>query len=142
MGITRMHVVILLSITIVCLIGSRLFFDKGVSVNLLRGYGDDMTVALSNMIQQRNNLSRALNLKQQKIGQMECEEMMKRKDIHKVSSTGGWCANTSVENSGHHKTDRKLVPVLAEFFKGMLFCLFFFISFLFKSNLAYIMKIT
>ncbi|XP_053406082.1 uncharacterized protein LOC123566181 isoform X2 [Mercenaria mercenaria] len=35
----------------------------------------------------------------------------------KVSSTGGWCAQISVENSGEHNTDRKLVPVLANFLK-------------------------
>lgn len=119
MGLTRMHVVILLSITIVCLIGSRFLFDRNISVNLSRTFNDnDITASMNKVKQQRNNLSRALNLKQQKIGQMECEEMMKKKDIHKVSSTGGWCANTSIENSGHHKTDKKLAPVLADFFKG------------------------
>ena len=35
-----------------------------------------------------------------------------------TSSTGGWCAQTSVENSGKHKRDTKLAPILAQFLKG------------------------
>ena len=36
----------------------------------------------------------------------------------KISSTGGWCLQSSVESSGKHKTDQNLVPVLAQFLKG------------------------
>lgn len=109
-----------------------MFFHQGDVINFAeRNVNNDMklevrpippngdvhqTIAL--LIQQRNNISRALNLKRQKIGQMECEEATRNKVRQKVSSTGGWCAQTSVENSGEHKTDTKLVPVLAKFFQG------------------------
>jgi len=46
------------------------------------------------------------------------QAMSNKTDNQQVSSTGGWCAQTSRENSGQHKTDTKLVPVLAEFLKG------------------------
>ena len=36
----------------------------------------------------------------------------------RVSESGGWCATVSGENSKEHKTDTKLVPVLADFFSG------------------------
>jgi hypothetical protein len=64
-----------------------MFFHQGDVINLAeRNVNNDMklevraippngdvhqTIAL--LIQQRNNISRALNLKRQKIGQMECE---------------------------------------------------------------------
>ncbi|KAH3725523.1 hypothetical protein DPMN_051367 [Dreissena polymorpha] len=35
-----------------------------------------------------------------------------------TSETGGWCKQTSKEDSGEHKTDEKLVPVLIDFFQG------------------------
>ena len=46
------------------------------------------------------------------------QAMSNKTDNQQVSSTGGWCAQTSRENSRQHKTDTKLVPVLAEFLKG------------------------
>lgn len=72
----------------------------------------DVNFILELLVQQRNNFSRALNLYKQITAQIECK--MK----NKVASTGGWCAETSVENSGEHQTDIKLAEVLAEFFKG------------------------
>lgn len=79
---------------------------------------NELSFVHTKLIQQRNEISRTLNLKQQKVGQMECEVMEQSTDVHKVSSSGGWCARTSPENSTHHKTDLELVPVLAKFFKG------------------------
>ncbi|KAH3739776.1 uncharacterized protein LOC127851634 [Dreissena polymorpha] len=74
---------------------------------------DDVTNML---IAQRNNVSRALNLKQQKLGQLECEKLQGKPGA--TSETGGWCKQTSKEDSGEHKTDKKLVPVLIDFFQG------------------------
>ena len=35
-----------------------------------------------------------------------------------TSSTGGWCANASYEDSGKHITDKKVIPALAKLFTG------------------------
>ena len=35
-----------------------------------------------------------------------------------TSSTGGWCTKISVEDSGQHVTDRKIIPALAKIFTG------------------------
>lgn len=66
--------------------------------------------------EQRNNVSRLLNAKQQKLGQMECEKLAGQKVA--TSDTGGWCENSSKENGGKHMTDQRLVPVLIEFLSG------------------------
>lgn len=68
------------------------------------------------LIEQRNNLSQLLNLKQKKIGQLECEKVAHLREA--TSETGGWCQKSSKENSGHHMTDQKLVPPLIEYLKG------------------------
>lgn len=75
------------------------------------------------LIEQRNRVSRQLNLKQQKIGQLECEKSDNsntKANKLRVSESGGWCATVSGENSREHKTDTKLVPALADFFSGKL----------------------
>lgn len=120
MGFTRKHLIVFLSVTVVFLIGTRLFFQTTENEIQFekKSSSDDLTDTITKLLQQRNNLSRALNLKQQKIGQMECKEMARSKNAHKVSSTGGWCASTSKENSGQHKTDRQFAAALATFFKG------------------------
>jgi hypothetical protein len=74
------------------LLGVKYYFDNGIT----NDYVPDATVieinknkysenekfkfhtsylerTIINLVQQRNNMSRAMNLKQQKIGQMECE---------------------------------------------------------------------
>ncbi|KAH3750733.1 uncharacterized protein LOC127847594 [Dreissena polymorpha] len=135
MAFTKYHLVVLSAGTIVLLVGVRLYFDRETYMNLYKSELErsgtvrtihpepetdtsvDALETMAAMIQQRNNISRILNLKQQKIGQLECEATAKGNG-EKVSSTGGWCAQTSVEDSGQHKTDTKLVPVLAEFFEG------------------------
>ena len=35
-----------------------------------------------------------------------------------ISTTGGWCANTSKEDGGEHMTDQRLIPALADLFTG------------------------
>ncbi|KAL4217203.1 hypothetical protein ACF0H5_023656 [Mactra antiquata] len=125
MGVSKLQVVAMLGMVTLFMLAFRFYMNKTDYKNLyLKAMGsvpvkpqnDDIYFTLANVIQLRNNISRVLNLKQQKIGQMECEAQRKGQ-THKVSSTGGWCAQTSVENSGQHKTDKQLIPVLAEFFK-------------------------
>ncbi|WAR11452.1 hypothetical protein MAR_025632 [Mya arenaria] len=126
MAIAKSHITILLAVTVFFLVAIRLYYDKETYLTLYKNEAnkaeerlqryltggvdknDDVYFTMSRLVEQRNNISRILNKKQQKIGQLECE----------ISSTGGWCAQSSVENSGQHKTDTQLVPVLAEFFKG------------------------
>ena len=100
MAITKNHVILFLAVTLVLLIGSRLYFDRETYMKLYKtqvamsasrgamdtkvlsqgqGHGtvkDEVFVMTAQLIEQRNNLSRMLNLKQQKIGQMECEVIM------------------------------------------------------------------
>ncbi|XP_053392167.1 uncharacterized protein LOC128554876 [Mercenaria mercenaria] len=64
------------------------------------------------LLGQRNNLSKLLNIKQQEIGQQECQ---RRKT---TSENGGWCEKQSKEKGGKHMTDRQLVPTLIQFLKG------------------------
>lgn len=137
MGFSKTHVIILFVCLLTLIVTVRMYFDAGKVnwqldkrassltyavyeehktgglISGLRGLSnsDEALLTLAQVIQQRNNISRLLNLRQQKLGQLECEQQ-------KTSSTGGWCAQTSVETSGEHKTDKKFVPVLAEFFKG------------------------
>ncbi|XP_060594619.1 uncharacterized protein LOC132748972 isoform X3 [Ruditapes philippinarum] len=136
MGFTKTHFFLFSLVTIVMLLGVKYYFDNGITndhvpdatvieINKnkysenqkLKFHTSYLERTIINLVQQRNNMSRAMNLKQQKIGQMECKEATRNKVRQKVSSTGGWCAQTSVENSGEHKTDTKLVPVLAKFFQ-------------------------
>ncbi|XP_052816028.1 uncharacterized protein LOC128242763 isoform X2 [Mya arenaria] len=134
MAIAKSHITILLAVTVFFLVAIRLYYDKETYLTLYKNEAnkaeerlqryltggvdknDDVYFTMSRLVEQRNNISRILNKKQQKIGQLECESSAKGKTF-KISSTGGWCAQSSVENSGQHKTDTQLVPVLAEFFK-------------------------
>lgn len=68
------------------------------------------------LMDQRNNISRLLNLKQQKLGQIECEKI--KSEAVATSETGGWCSKSSTETGGNHMTDMKLVPALIEFLSG------------------------
>ena len=34
------------------------------------------------------------------------------------SKTGGWCAKVSGENGGVHRTDKNIIPTLADLFTG------------------------
>ncbi|KAL3867108.1 hypothetical protein ACJMK2_044338 [Sinanodonta woodiana] len=69
-----------------------------------------------NLLQERNRLSNLLNEKMQQIGRLECENA-RRKSVQ-TSESGGWCLETSMEDSGEHRTDRQLADELASFFKG------------------------
>ncbi|XP_053392392.1 uncharacterized protein LOC128555063 [Mercenaria mercenaria] len=125
MGRLKNNACVLLFITVITLLGVLMYFhkrkiqkDKFQPNNLkfeIQHFSSEtdihQTVAI--LVQQRNNLSRILNIKRQKLGQMECEEATQKHRKQKVSSTGGWCAQTSVENSGEHSTDKELVPLLA-----------------------------
>jgi len=91
MTFTKSHMIILLSLTIVLLVGVRLYYDNAptqtisdsvrydhgasLHVDIDRNFQktDDVYATLARLIEQRNNLSRVLNLRQQKIGQLECE---------------------------------------------------------------------
>lgn len=124
MAVTKIQVFGLVCSSLIILTCVKLYFNSqqydnknivSERLDYLSDKKEDTFFTLAKLLQQRNNFSRELNLKQQRIGKMECES---KKDGNKVSSTGGWCAQTSVEDSGEHKTDTKLVPVLAEFFKG------------------------
>ncbi|XP_045194952.2 uncharacterized protein LOC123550582 [Mercenaria mercenaria] len=64
------------------------------------------------LLEQRNNISKLLNIKQQKIGQQECQTR------NTTSATGGWCEKQSKEKGGKHMTDKQLVPTLIQFLKG------------------------
>ena len=97
--ISRSHVMVILSISLVMMVAVRLYFDREDVVKLVknqqnslnkdvpssdssvRAYQysdfevekDEKVVSLmGKLIEQRNKLSRALNLKQQKVGQLEC----------------------------------------------------------------------
>ena len=91
MSFNKSHMIILLSLTIVLLVSVRLYYDNAPTQtisgsvrydlgpsqhvemdNSLRNT-DNVYATLARLIEQRNNLSRVLNLRQQKIGQLECE---------------------------------------------------------------------
>lgn len=84
MAFNRRYIIVVTVVVVLILTGSHMFYDidryKGLyesSVNSLtektEGQSDSAFNAVIKLIAQRNNLSRALNLKQQKIGQAECE---------------------------------------------------------------------
>lgn len=75
----------------------------------------DMTKTLIDTIkEQRNNLSKELNLLRQRLGRLDCEAVRGKA----TNEAGGWCRNSSKENGGEHMTDMKLVKALSKFFKG------------------------
>lgn len=88
MGVSRLQIILILTIIVIFLLGFKLFTDRDTYKDLyykslgsasagavLPGQrsNDDVHFTLAQVIQLRNNMSRILNLKQQKIGQMECE---------------------------------------------------------------------
>lgn len=130
-GVTKAHLLTLAVFCIVLLVCVRLYSDHEIYKRDCRDTGEnhglgfpgsnpaDVYFEVAQLIKERNNISRMLNLRQQKIGQMECEKIEKEQSKTNVASSGGWCAKTSVENSGEHKTDTNLIPVLADFLKDM-----------------------
>lgn len=76
MGFTRTHLIVFLSLTVVFLFGTHLYYQRASNEGNIHARSDELTETLLKLVHQRNNLSRALNLKQQKIGQMECEVRM------------------------------------------------------------------
>ncbi|XP_071154225.1 uncharacterized protein [Mytilus edulis] len=65
----------------------------------------------SEVTKRRNELSRQLNDMSKKLGQKECESQH-------VNKNGGWCKHLSLEATGEHKTDFKLVKGLSRFLEG------------------------
>ncbi|XP_053402552.1 uncharacterized protein LOC128557915 [Mercenaria mercenaria] len=71
------------------------------------------SVTIFNVIlEQRNNLSKILNKKQQEVGQEVC------KRTNRTSKTGGWCLSQSKGEGGQHRTDKNLVTALIKLLKG------------------------
>lgn len=96
--VSRSHVVVIFCVTLVMLVAVRLYYDRE---DVVKMYKDQQTLLsrdvsqkerehvtlpglpvsnneevyklMGKLIEQRNNLSRALNSKQQKVGQLECE---------------------------------------------------------------------
>lgn len=96
-----------------------MFRDSVGSDRLLRSYTDPRTQELERvtrtLIQQRNNISRQLNLKQQKVGQMQCEvggvqtepKYQDPKTLHKTTSssqyfTSSFCSFSLLFNKTTH----------------------------------------
>ena len=81
MAYSKAHVVVLLLVTVLLLLGVRVFFDNDLNNKYIRGLtslnskssADELHMIIASLVQQRNNMSRELNYKQQKIGQLECE---------------------------------------------------------------------
>ncbi|CAG5129025.1 unnamed protein product [Candidula unifasciata] len=73
--------------------------------------------------QQRDVLSRQLNLMKQAYGQQSCEQLKliklagKSVDV-RVSESGGWCSESSSPNSTDHVWDKGLSTALSKFSKG------------------------
>lgn len=64
---------------------------------------------IHDIIRTRNELSRQLNNMRRIIGQMQCEISK-----NKTNQQGGWCKETSQENSTEHATDKTLIPQLSK----------------------------
>jgi hypothetical protein len=102
MGFSKTHVIILFVCLLTLIVTVRMYFDAG-KVNwqldkrassltyavyeehktggLISGLSglsssDEALLTLAQVIQQRNNISRLLNLRQQKLGQLECEVLI------------------------------------------------------------------
>ena len=81
MGCSKSHVIILLLITLLLLLGMILFFYNDLNEKYIHAItslnanssADDLQMTVARLIKQRNNMSRELNQKQQRIGQLECE---------------------------------------------------------------------
>ena len=81
MGCSKSQLTILLLITLLLLLGMILFFYKNLNGKYIlaitslnaNSSADDLNMTVARLIKQRNNLSRKLNQKQQRIGQLECE---------------------------------------------------------------------
>lgn len=76
----------------------------------------DIAVLQTNLMKQRNALSKQLNELSKRSGQKDCENK-KDTDLH-TSSQGGWCRNESREVSAGHVTDMDLVLALSAFLAG------------------------
>ncbi|XP_045209094.2 uncharacterized protein LOC123561007 [Mercenaria mercenaria] len=64
------------------------------------------------LLEQRNNVSKLLNMKQQVLGQLECKQR------NTTTATGGWCEKQSRAHAGKEMTDEQLVPTLIQVLKG------------------------
>jgi hypothetical protein len=73
--------------------------------------------------EQRNRLSRELNLMKKAFGQQSCDQLKVLKDAGKsvesrVSENGGWCSDTSSAESPAHMWDKSFSTALSTFLKG------------------------
>ncbi|BFZ02619.1 hypothetical protein BsWGS_05658 [Bradybaena similaris] len=74
--------------------------------------------------QQRDDISRQLNLMKQAYGQQSCEQLKLLQEAGKlqgdtrISENGGWCAEASAPNSSSHYWDKGLSTALSHFFAG------------------------
>ena len=91
MVLTKTHLAVFSLVIIAMLLGVRYYFDNGIfripgdtiqKINgiidaeenqRLKNHTDYLEKTIEILVQQRNNMSRAMNLKQQILGQMECE---------------------------------------------------------------------
>ncbi|XP_045216168.2 uncharacterized protein LOC123566285 [Mercenaria mercenaria] len=119
---TKTNIIIGVTVFVVLMFVVKVIHDTSSSESgirrVLSGNNQRASNSLSSvtrdLLEQRNNLSKLLNLKQQKIGQMECEKGANQA----TSESGGWCKKSSTETAGQHMTDTNLATALAEFFKG------------------------
>jgi len=127
MAVTKLHVICMLMVFVGVLL-VVMYTGRGPEVHVVRDHvvqyanvrdsvsrydSQDLYANVAKIVQQRNNISRELNRRQQLLSQKECES-----NRIEVAASGGWCAKTSTENGGQHKTDTALVPVLAKFLQG------------------------
>ncbi|VDI67971.1 Hypothetical predicted protein [Mytilus galloprovincialis] len=68
---------------------------------------------LNGVWKMRNQLSQQLNEMSRTVGRLQCENSNKE-----TSNKGGWCKDTSYEDSGSHLTDKALIPTLSSFLRG------------------------
>lgn len=80
---------------------------------LYHGTDDDSEILLNSLKDDRNKLSKELNMLRRKIGQLDCE-----RDNKKTNDAGGWCRSFSRENGGEHMTDMLLVQALSQFLQN------------------------
>ena len=81
MGNSKSCVIVLLLITLNLLLVTRSSFDNDLNEKYIRGItsinsnssAEDLNMIVASLIQQRNYMSRKLNKKQRRIGQLECE---------------------------------------------------------------------
>ncbi|XP_060596739.1 uncharacterized protein LOC132750721 [Ruditapes philippinarum] len=115
---TKTVIITGVTVSMLLILFVKIYYDStdpgGALLERNTAAADRINAVNKGFLEQRNNLSRILNRKQQRLGQMECEKAVNQA----TSETGGWCQKASTEGSGQHMTDTKLASALADFFKG------------------------